>query len=124
MNGIIKTGVSVTASCLSEKRVPRMREYPPLALYIKNRIRTERKNNVRISKMIRLTEVWELVPIICVKPDEMVAAGSKYNWDKCACRELRKNLCPEVSTPRIHIVVCFTQEYWSLVGEDKDDALN
>ena len=32
MKGIISTGVRVTASYLSEKMVPKMSAYPPLAL--------------------------------------------------------------------------------------------
>ncbi len=38
MKGIISTGVSVTASCLSAKIVPKMRAYPAEALQIRNKI--------------------------------------------------------------------------------------
>ena len=39
MKGMIKTGVSVTASYLSEKHVPMIKAYPEAALNIKNRIK-------------------------------------------------------------------------------------
>ena len=32
MNGIMRTGVKVTANCLSEKEAEMIREYPELAL--------------------------------------------------------------------------------------------
>lgn len=47
MNGIIKTGVSVTASCLSEKDAEMISEYPLEALYIRIRISS---NSMKFSK--------------------------------------------------------------------------
>ena len=38
INGMIKTGVRVTASCLSEKEAEMIREYPLEALYIRIKI--------------------------------------------------------------------------------------
>ena len=38
---MMSTGVNVTASCLSEKMVPRINAYPEEALYIKNSITTK-----------------------------------------------------------------------------------
>ena len=42
IKGIIRTGVSVTASCLSENIVPIIKAYPDDALYIKKRIATKK----------------------------------------------------------------------------------
>jgi hypothetical protein len=38
MNGMIKTGVKVTANYLSEKKVPMINEYPEDAPYIRNKM--------------------------------------------------------------------------------------
>jgi effector-binding domain-containing protein len=46
INGIIRTGVSVTASCLSENIVPIIKAYPDDALYIKKSITTKKYNDL------------------------------------------------------------------------------
>jgi len=75
MKGMIKTGVRVTASYLSEIVVPRMRAYPPLALYIRNRIKTKKDK-----QYLLLTEHWEFVPFVGVESNEVVADAAEDDW--------------------------------------------
>ena len=44
VNGMIRTGVNVTATCLSAKRVPITKAYPAAALYIKKQMSRKQGN--------------------------------------------------------------------------------
>ena len=71
-----------------------------------------------------LTEKRELVPVDGAEADGVIHDGAEDDWGQQARWELGEDLCPEIGADSVHIVVCFSQENWSLVWEDQNDVLD
>ena len=105
IKGIIRTGVSVTASYLSENIVPIIKAYPDDALYIKKRIATKK---TMIKFNIVLTEIRKFVPEYSAESNCIVHNSSKNSWSNKTRRKFWNYFCPEVCTYCIHIIICFS----------------
>ena len=71
-----------------------------------------------------LTEKRELVPVDGAEADGVIHNGAEDDWGQQARRELREDLCPEIGTNWIHIIICFSEEHMSLVWENENNILN
>lgn len=59
-----------------------------------------------------------------IKTNWEVRDASKQYRDNNTSRNFRNNLSEEVSRHRVHVIVYFTQEYRSLIWENKNDVLD
>jgi hypothetical protein len=71
-----------------------------------------------------LTEEWEFIGIYSGKSDGKVNNATVNYRSQNTGWQFSNDLSKEVSTDRVHVVVDFSQEYWSLVWENQNNVLN
>lgn len=111
-------GVSVTASCLSEKRVEMMSAQLPAALYIKIRIPT-----TKIIKSNRFTVKGELPREDSAESDGEVDDASIDYGCQNGCGQFSNDFSEEVGRDGVHVIIDFTQEDGSFIREYEYDIL-
>lgn len=75
-------------------------------------------------KKVILTEKRELEPLGSVIANCKVNSSREDGWGENTDWQLREHLGPKIGANSIHSVVRFSQEYRSLIWEDKNDILN
>jgi hypothetical protein len=60
----------------------------------------------------------------CTKSNWEINDTTKKDWGYDTYRDLSDNFTKEVGCYRIHIIIYFSQENWSLIWEDKDNILD